>query len=275
MVFEFGSKNSLFLLIRRSTKINKDTTGTEEDESKRIAHIFFSRNLLTTITIWNIIEPPPLMIPEFRSEMTQFHDASSAFTLVRNLFESYVNMHHLLIDNQNESERELKLLLWNRHYREERKKMAEFRSLKDIKLEKEKTEIEEINRKILQNQHYKTLKKGQQKHIEDNKNWSLLNFIERAKRSNIQEKQVQYMYKFLSNYAHSESFAIMQYSSIKNPNEAIETLHILPVAYAEALLSFTLEIFTTLFSEYKLKIKEDIFLLKCIESWKDFMSKER
>lgn len=198
MDFKFGSKESLFLLIRKCTEINKISIGKEENESKQIAHIFFSRNLLTTITLWNIIEPPPMIIPEFRLEMTQFHDASSAFTLVRNLFESYVNMHHLLMDNETKFEKELKILLWNKHFREERRKMAEFRNLKDEKLEKEKIEIEQINNRIHQNQHFKSLSGVQQKHLANNKNRSLLTFVERAKRSNIHEKKVQYLYKFLS-----------------------------------------------------------------------------
>lgn len=246
----FARKETFYDLIQLAAKVNTETIGKETDEAKKFAHIFFSKNLITSITILNIINPKPIKIGVLGNEYSQVYDPSSAFVLLRNLFETFVNMHHLLIDNRDDSELKLKLLLWNRHFRAERKKMADLRCIHHPKIDQELKEIEIINQGIKLNGYFKKLSEKEQKKILRIDFWSEYTKTMRAERSYINEKRAQFMYKYLSNYSHSESFAIMQYSSINNPKEAIEQLESIIVHYSEGLLSLTIKAFFVYYEKY-------------------------
>jgi len=271
----FGTKESLITLIRKSILLNELTTNLKVDTYDEFSHVFFTKNLLTSISIWNIINPIQMVLPEISEVPIKFYDSSSAFALTRNLFESYTNMHYLLVDNKSQEEKEFKFLLWNRHWREERRKITDSRGIYHTKLDKEEQDILEIEKKISTNNFYNALADNQKEYFKKRKNWATLNLIERAKRTTINEDKAFYMYKFLSNYAHSESFAIMQYNSINSVRDARKLLEGVPVIYTEGLLALTIDIFRSHFKKANEFIEKDDFLKQNIIWWKDYMNKKK
>ncbi len=272
---EFGTKESLILLIRKSIILNELTTNLKVDEYDDFSHVFFSKNLLTSISIWNIINPAQMTLPEISEAPIKFYDSSSAFTLTRNLFESYANMYYLLVDNKSQEEKEFKFLLWKRHWRDERRKISDSRGIYHAKLVEEEQQILEIEKKLSTNRFYIALTDKQKEYFKKRKNWATLNLIERAKRTVINENKVFYMYKFLSNYAHSESFAIMQYNSINNALDDQNLLKGVPIIYTESLLALTIDIFKSHFNKVKEFIEKDDFLKQNIIWSLNYMSKKK
>lgn len=83
------------------------------------------------------------------------------------------------------------------------------------------------------------------------------------------------MYKFLSNYAHSESFAIMQYNSINNALDEQNLLKGVSIIYTESLLALTIDIFKSHFNIAKEFIEKDDFLKQNIIWSLNYMSKKK
>lgn len=272
---EFGTKESLIVLIRKAVLLNKLTTNLRVDDYEALSHIFFSKNILTSITIWNIINPIPLKFSKTSDNLFELYDPSSAYVLTRNLFESYVNMYYLLVDYESKEEREFKYLLWNRCWRDERRKMTDSRGIPSSKIKNEEQEIRKIEKNLFSCKFYINLTDKKRKYFNKSNNWSTLNLLGRAKRTSLNEERAFYMYKLLSNYAHSESFAIMQYNAINNPVEAQKLLYGIPIIYTEAFLALTIDVFKNYFVSAKEYIEKDDFLKEIIKHWYKYMKKKR
>ncbi|MDY0140614.1 MAG: DUF5677 domain-containing protein [Bacteroidales bacterium] len=270
-----GTIESFKFILQKSVEINVITTGVPVDNYSALCHSFYTKNLLTAISIDRIIHPSSTIIKNHKLIEIDFYDPMSALTIVRSLFESYVNMYYLLVDNISEDEKLFKFLLWERFWRSERKTMAELLKSQNIKLDKENQEIVEIEKELFSSKFYESLSIKLQQFYVDRKNWTNLNFIDRAKRTNINSERVQYMYKYLSQYTHSNSFALMQFSSVDKNDGAISGLNSIASCYTELLLSLTLDILSDYFEQVKKIIDGELSLGKTIIDWKQYVAKSR
>jgi hypothetical protein len=163
-------------------------------------------------------------------------------------------MYYLFIDNKNDEEREFKLLLYDRFERSERLKMSE---LHDIKKEKNGYGIDEIEKKIFKSDYYKNLNPNLKEYYQDRRKWTNLNISDRAKRTNIECNRVKFMYQFLSQYAHSSSFAMMQFGAADEKGVTEKQLSSVACNYAAALLALTIELSSQFFNTILNTINQD------------------
>ncbi|MFW5805226.1 MAG: DUF5677 domain-containing protein [Bacteroidales bacterium] len=272
---KIGTYSTFEFLLNKALYLNQKTIGLAVDKYSALCHNFFTKNLLTAISISKLVHPSPniYLHPVYRT--FTFNDPMSALTLVRNMFEAYVNMYYLLINNSTVDEKEFKFLLWERFWRSERQKMAELKNMENDKIVKERNEIEEISNRLIKHEYYNKLNEKQQKYFLYPKNWSNYNMTDRAKMTNIEKNKAEYMYKFLSQYAHSNSFAMMQFGSVENNNGFEKGITDLVMSYTEVILALTIDISKQKFVEIESEINEDQKLKLLINLWKSYYSKPK
>ncbi|MBD0404122.1 DUF5677 domain-containing protein [Flammeovirga sp. EKP202] len=231
-----------------------------------LAFSFLKKNTISCISILNIISP--IKSQDNLSYKYSIYDINSSFILIRALFESYVNMFYLLDTNLTEDERELRYLLWKRHAFVERQKISEYKGLKDKKLDLEKNLIEDLNIRIKSNSFFNNFSdKQKSKYLEKEWNWDLLgDFSTKTTNIGINKKRVDYLYKFLSNYSHSQSYAFMQVSELTQ-EDAKSLINGTPLLYTISFLAKTLELFFQSYSGNVEKFKQDAKLKLEINHW--------
>ena len=150
----FGTKESFIYLRNLALKLNISCAEKSTNRFGSFAYTVFTKSLICSDTLFNLIYPVPRLIEGISKSPMVIYDLSSTFVLIRSLFESYVNTCYILLNNESDEQKELKFLLWQRHSRKERQRMAEFSNLRHSIIDKEKNEIELLNQAILQNKYY-------------------------------------------------------------------------------------------------------------------------
>lgn len=110
---EVGTRESFKKVLESAIKISKLTTGLPCTRAQEMAADFLTKNVLTSITLWNIFNPPIIKDSAILGQHSGIYDFPSANVLIRSLFESYINLNYLLIDPTTEEEREFRLDLWD------------------------------------------------------------------------------------------------------------------------------------------------------------------
>jgi hypothetical protein len=269
----YGNLTSFQKLLNAAVLINKETSGIKTDNYGALAHGVFTRCLINSITLSNIIFPRPLIIKSLSPNPIVLYDLSSSYLIVRSLFESYVNVYYVLEANSSEEEKEFKYLLWDRHSLAERSKMAQFRNVTNQKLEDEQKEILAINKKIFQNNYYLSLESKKQEFFKNNEKWTNLTFIDRGIIAGVSEKKVRFLYKLFSSYAHSESFSTMQFNSVSSMNQAKGLIEGVPLSFTEAFLCLICDFIRIYFKEAENILKSDPILTDIIYFYKQYLRK--
>jgi len=260
--------NSFYIILNHAIFVSKDSRRINCSRAEQEASVFLQKNTLSSYTLYNIFNPPPNLIFPAMTEGSVFHDFASAHVIVRAMFEAYVNMYYLIIDPSSNEEKEFRLDIWERHALTERQKMGfSIGSTNQILIE-EKQQIEERANSILTSDYYKRLPKSEQQSIKDSPKWTKINVLERADKANIHRSQSEFLYKFMSNYSHSESFSIMQLHDIEKPEDALNLCKT-PIRYGEMFLALTLNIFSTLNSKFKESVFKNKDVEKLINFWEE------
>lgn len=270
----FGTKNSFYYLIKTAFKINVACAKQDTNNYGGFAYDIFTKSLICSETLSELIFPKPKFISELSHKPIILYDVSSSYVLVRSMFESYVNMYYILEDNESIEEKEFKFLLWQRHSRQERRRMASFRQSKHPILDKEEKEIELINNNIIKNKYYDHLQTNDKKFYSNNNNWTNLNITKRAIRSGISNNNTRFIYKFLSSYAHSESFSTKIFGSVKSSKQAKEMIEGIPLMFTEAFLCMICDLTKPYFKQAKRIIDSEEYFRAIVNFWKDYLKKE-
>ncbi|GAH14497.1 unnamed protein product, partial [marine sediment metagenome] len=85
------------------------------------------------------------------------------------------------------------------------------------KLEAEKKQIDEYTKSIRDSKYFKVLPPSKQQSFMHMHRWTDTGTIQRADKANIHRSQSEFIFKFCSNYAHSESYALMQIHAVRSP----------------------------------------------------------
>lgn len=269
----FRTPQSLHKVILSSLKISIKTTGLRCNRAQQLASDFLTKNTMVSLTVWNINNPKS--IEEFSMIRNPFkiYDFPSAHVLIRTLFEGYINMNYVLIDPVSDEEREFRLDLWDRHGLLERQKMASSIGSQPKQLEIEKRQIDTYTKSIGNSQYFKNLSGSEQRSFLHMHKWTKLTTIERADKANIHRSQSEFIFKFCSNYTHSESYALMQIYSVRSIQMTQELMR-LPMSFTEMFLSLTLKLFAKLQPVAKSMIEDDQDLLYIIDFWEDLKTKD-
>lgn len=269
----FPRLQSLHKVISSSLKISVKTTGLRCTRAQQLASDFLTKNAMVSLTVWNIINPKNIEEFPIIRDSFKIYDFPSAHVLIRTLFEGYINMNYVLIDPVSDEEREFRLDLWDKHALLERQKMGSSIGSQHKKLGKEKMQIDAYTKSIRNSRYFRALSKSEQQSFLDTHKWTKINTIERADKANIHRSQSEFIFKFCSNYAHSESYALMQIYSVRSVQMAQELIR-LPMSFTEMFLSLTLNLFAKLQPVAESIIKNDQELLKIIDFWENLKTKD-
>ncbi|QQS37587.1 MAG: hypothetical protein IPM56_06435 [Ignavibacteriales bacterium] len=235
--------------------------------------IFFQKNILSAYTVFTIYNPKPVISLPALSVGAVFQDFPSAFVIVRSMFESYINMCYLLFDSVSEEEIEHRLDLWEKHGLVEQNILLKYRNVHKEKINENLSDIEEIRSKILKSKHFINLSDSDKQSISYSDKWTRLNKMQLAEKAEISLSLSQFIYKFLSNYTHSEAFSLMQIKSVSSFDESVQ-LSTLPKLFAEMILALTLCKFTKLNLFDKKILTKDKEIIRIIRYWSITSKKE-
>ncbi len=268
----FRSKKALHKVILCASRISYDTSGLRCTRAEKQASDFLTKNVMASLTLWNIVNPKKTEDFPIVKGLYGVFDFPSAWVLVRTLFEGYINMNYLLIDPRSNKEREFRLDLWDRHGLLERQRMAHSIGSHDKKLETNKKQIDELTESIRGSKYFNILSLSKQQAVLCGPGWTDVKTLSRADKANIHRSQSEFLFKFCSNYAHCESFALMQVHAVRSSNEA-QKLMSLPMSFVEMFLSLTLKLFGELQQMAKPVIIGDQDLTRIIDFWHDLKTK--
>ncbi len=181
-------------------------------------------------------------------------------------------MNYLLIDRVSNEERRFRLDFWDRHALLERKKMAISIGSQHKKLEVDKKQIDEYTKSIRDSEYFKALPPSKQQSFMHTDGWTDTGTIQRADKANIHRSQSEFIFKFCSNYAHSESYALMQIHAVRSPEKA-QQLRRLPTSFTEMFLSLTLRLFAKLQPAAQSMIEGDQDPVRVIDFWEGLKTK--
>lgn len=270
---EFATLQSLHKTILSALKISADTAGLPCSRAQELGSDFLTKNTMLSLTIWHIINPQNIQGFPITSDSFKVYDFPSAHVLIRTLFEGYINMNYVLIDPKSDEEREFRLNLWDRHALLERQKMASSIGSQHKKVKRGERRIDVYAESIKNSQYFRTLPGDEQQSFLNMHKWTKLNTIQRADKANIHRSQSEFIYKFLSNYAHSEAFALMQIHSVFSVQMAQKLMRF-PIRFTEMFLNLTLKLFAKLHPVATSIIESDQDLLEIIDLWEDLKRKD-
>jgi hypothetical protein len=189
------------------------------------------------------------------------------------MFEAYINMHYLLLEQISNEERKFRLDRWEKHALTERKMIADTVESKDPKLQFEQSEIEAFEKSMYCSKYFLNLAPNKQQSIKNSSKWSSDDTLSRADIAGIDRSQSEFLYKIFSNYAHSESFSIMQLHSIDHPLEARELCKP-AIKFGEMYLALTLDGYSKLDKKVSELIRENEKVIELIIFWTKLKSKK-
>lgn len=245
-----GTKESFLYMRTLAIKLNLNCAQKETTGFGQLAYSMFTKSLACSNSIFNLIYPTAsIMIEEIGNKQMKIYDLASTFVLIWSLFESYVNAYYILEVNDSDQHKEFKYLLWQRHYRKERQRMAKFQKINNSIIDKERKEIESINREIQNNSFFKNLPTKKQEFFTNENNWTNLNTTDRAIKCGINENKTHFIYKYLSSYAHAESFSNKSIETIGSVDETKNLIAGLPLSLTECFLCLMCGLIKPYFAE--------------------------
>ncbi len=261
------------IVLNHSIYVSKQTRRMKVTRSEKEASVFLQKNIQNAYTLYYIFNPIPNTIFPAMIIGSVIYDFTSANVIARSMFEAYINMYYILLDNVSEEERDFRLDRWEKHSLTERKMMAQWLGSKNPKLIIEEDEIKKFEERIYESNYFKKLPKNEQQSIRDSYKWTRLNTLEKADLAGIDRSQSEYLYKILSNYTHSESFSIMQLHSIENPLEARDLCK-LSMSFGEMFLTLSLAGFGSINQRALELINQNKQIVELITFWNQLKSKK-
>lgn len=264
---------SLKKIISSAIKISSKTYNMPCTRAQELAADFLTKNTMASLTIWNIINPKNISDFKVNNSSFKMYDLPSLYVVIRTLFEGYLNMNYILLDPESEEERELRLNLWDRHALYERKKMSNFVGTQNKKLKLELEKIEEYTNRIKNSPYVKKQPKNRRQSLIERHNWCKLKKVQLAKKANIHKSQAEFMYKFLSNYVHSDSYSLMQINSYDSVDTVKKFLQ-LPINFTEMSMSLTIDTFSKMIPKAHKIVNNDEELVKIILLWNNLKKQD-
>jgi hypothetical protein len=197
-------------VLNHSILVSKETRRIPCTRAEQEASVFLHKNVMSAYTLFHILNPTPNSSFSAVSNGAVVFDFPTAYVIARSMFKAYVNMHYLLIDPISEKEREFRLDRWNKHAFTERQKKGTVLESTNPRLAEEPEQINQLDHRILNSPYFTKLAPNEQQSVRYSPKWTSIDVLERADKACIDRSQSEFLYKFLSNYSHSESYSLMQ-----------------------------------------------------------------
>lgn len=265
--------NSFNKILNYSIQISKETRGISCGRAEKEGSVFLHKNVLSGYTLFQIINPKPNDTFPAMQKGAVVYDSPSMNVIVRAMFEAYINFHYLLIDPSTDEERDFRLDRWDKHSLTERKKIASSLGSKNPVLVEDEKQIRFYKNRIKNSAIYKLLSPQEKQSLDNSDKWTRVDAINRATLAGFHRTQAEFLYKFLSNYSHSESYSLMQLHSIKKIEEALALCN-MPLRFGEMLLALSINSFAKLNSKARDVIGKNNELKILIDFWESLKQKD-
>ncbi len=255
-------------VLRSALNVSNLTTEQSCDRGQREGSLFLLKNCLSGVTFYRILFPTPISeFPEVAPYL-MINDFPTAYTIVRAMFEAYANMFYLLIEPKSEEEKEHRLDLWECHGLSETLKMGKKMKIDDSLLKEPREKYIKLKSKITSSDYFKKLPESVHQSIRDSDKWNKeKDKVALAVKSGFHISQAEFVYKFLSNYTHSESYSLTQIGAVKSAEHSEKLLNGYAKTFTEMLLALTLNAFASIYPPAKGIIQNDVELLEIIDAW--------
>jgi hypothetical protein len=139
-----------------------------------------------------------------------FIDHSSINVVMRAALETFLAFHHLLIAPKSAEERSFRVCIWQIGGLRDRQRFPVISSESKAKLQKEKTQLDKLIKKIETDPIFSTLTSGERKRARKGE-WRLTKqWVDVAVEAGISKQYFEPMYRYLCSYAHSGSLSMVQ-----------------------------------------------------------------
>lgn len=266
-------ENSFNKILNYAFTISKMTRGEKCTRAQKEGSEFLHKIALSGYSLFHIANPKPNYTFSALSNNALLYDFPSMFVIVRSMFEAYINMFYLLIDPKTDDEREFRLDRWEKHALTERQKIAKSLGSQHPILTEDLEEIKKYEQKIKNSIVYKNLSEPEKQSINNSEKWSNIKALKKAELARLHISQAEFIYKYLSNYTHSESYSLMQLNAVRTLDE-IQNIIILPKRFGEMFVALTINCFGLLNDTARNVIEQSEELKLLIDFWESFKQKE-
>lgn len=261
--------NSFEKVLNHSILVSKETRGIPCTRAEQEASVFLHKNVLSGYTLFNILYPTPNASLTALSKGALVFDFPTAYVIIRAMFEAYINMYFLLLDPISDEELEFRLDRWDKHALTERQRMGRVLRLKNPRLAEEAIQIKDLESRILNSQYFAKLPRNVQQSIRNSHKWTSTNVLERADKACIHRSQSEFLYKYLSNYSHSEPYALMQLHDVNSIDDA-RFFCDYAARFGEMFLSLTLNGFARLNAKAREMVPHFSKVAIIIKFWEEY-----
>lgn len=265
--------NSFEKILNISIYLSKLTRRTSCSRKASECSYFFQKNILSAYSIFTIYYPKPVVELPALTKGAILQDFPSAYVIVRSMFEAYINMYYLLFDSESENEVEFRLNMWEKHGLVEQNTLLNYHGTQKNRVKENLRDIEKLKKRITDSEYFQNLSEPDKQSFNNSEKWTRLNKMQLADKAGISSSLSEFIYKFLSNYSHSESFSLMQLKGVSSFSESVQ-LSTLPKMFAEMFLALTLCQFTKLNLFDKKILTKDRDIIRIIRFWNITSRKE-
>lgn len=224
-VYEMSHRDKLALLFRETLKIQEVTIGLPVSNRLDYAVSVFLSQSLKAYSIWSICNPVPRN--EILDNNGVIDDFSSGFVLLRSMYEAILVSRFTLLDTEFSGCRNIVVQVAILHGAREQNVLLKSLKSTSPKAESIETYCSTLRGEILQENEYDKLPKYAKSYIAKqnipNHNWypkRKFTMKELASRAGFMETKHSQFYKYFSNYAHSDPFALHQIGAVRDPIQA-------------------------------------------------------
>lgn len=247
--------------------ISKDFKGKKCGIELKLATDFHHKIILTGYTLYYIFYPRPNDIFENLSKRAVTYDFPSAYSLLRVIFEAYVNAYFILFGAESDGENKYRILRWDIHELKERLKLAEIIKSTNSQVDEMKKELEGLKDKLKTNNYFMKFNEKMKKDILNSNNWSKKNINEKVKCTEINPTISGYLYKYTSNFIHSDPVSLAQLHAVSTQEE-IDILLNVPKKFILMFSALALDILMSLSDEIKNTVNKNKDMLDTVTLYK-------
>lgn len=199
--------------------VSKEFRGKECGIDLMLATDFHHKILLTGYSLYYIFYPRPNDIFKNLSNRAIIYDFPSAFSLLRIIYEAYVNCYFILFGSVVEREKYYRILRWNIHELQERLKLLDIIKSTNEQINSIKVELDELIRSLKSNEYFMKFNDKTKNQILNSNSWTKKNIVEKAKATEIHPTISNYLYKYTSNFIHSDPISLAQLHAVTTQSE--------------------------------------------------------
>jgi hypothetical protein len=226
-----GSSESDFqTLLDESITAGKKLTGIEGPPRLIYSTGVFTKQLLTSYTLWRVMHPAPTLGLDSLKDGQIIHDFPSAFVLIRSLYETMLQAYNTVLSKDYSQARNVVMSVARLHSLRERLTLANNMNSKHEVVLQMREEIGPLRERIFVHDEFEHLPKAVRRYVKEpqvtNRSWHSKSVSTLAEEAGIHATWHLQYYNYLSNYTHADPMSIEQVEAVRSPAEPANLIDI-------------------------------------------------